>query len=211
MEGKGEALPAGLDEQAAQYRQRDRHDDPELGPDTERGSDLDPTTAGLDVGSDDIQPHPSPGHVGDKVGGGQPGLEGQLEKLLLAQALDVDALLGGLTAHAHGVDASAVVGHRNDDLGPQLHSVEADRPVGRFARRFTLGHRFDAVINRIANQVNQGIGELQQHAPVHLGIRAAGVPSNVLALRPRQVTHGALQLIGDGSHRNHLSPGRPVL
>ena len=49
----------------------------------------------------------------------------------------------------------------------------------------------DAVIDGVADQVKQRVGELMQHAAVHFGVGAASLPADVLALRPRQVAHGA--------------------
>ena len=156
-------------------------------------------------------PTPRPDTSVTKVVVDKPGLERQPQQFLLVQALGVDAL-AGRPGYAPGRCRSApVVGDGDDDLGAQLHGVQADGSVRRLACGLTVGRRFDAVIDGVAHQVHQGIGKLLQNAAVHLRVRAAGVPADVFALGARQVPHCALQLVGDGGHRNHLGPGRPIL
>ena len=211
VERQREPLAAGLDEQATQYRQCDRHDDPELGPGARSGPHLDPTTAGFDVGPHHVEPDAAPGHIGDEGGGRQAGLKGQSQYFFRAQAVGVDALSGGLGADALGVDTASIVGHGDDDLGAQLHGVQADGAVSRLAGRFTFGDRFDAVVDRVTDQVDERVGELEQDAAVHLRVRTPGVPPDVLALCARQVADRALQLVGDGRHRDHLRTSGAVL
>ena len=91
MEWQRKALPACLDQQAAQYGGGDRHDDSELGAGAGLRSHLDPAVRGLDVGPDDVEPDASTGHVGDERRGRQARLKRQAEKLLLGHSVGVDA------------------------------------------------------------------------------------------------------------------------
>ena len=138
-------------------------------------------------------------------------MHGEAEQLVLGHAVGVDATLGRLRAHGVDVDAPAVVGDRDDHLGPELHGVQPDRCLGRLARGLALRGRFDAVVDGVAHEVQQRVGQLVQHATVELGVAAPHVPADLLVLGTGQVTHSAVQLVGDGGDGHHASAHRPVL
>jgi hypothetical protein len=79
------------------------------------------------------------------------------------------------------VDAAAVVGHRDHDLGAERHGLNPDRAPGRLAGRQPGLGRLDAVVDGVADQVEQGVGDLLQHPPVELGLLAAQLQLDRLA------------------------------
>ena len=77
-----------------------------------------------------------------------------------------------------------VVGDGDDHLGPELHGVEAHGRLRRLARGHPLVGRLDAVVDGVADQVQQRVAELLEHAAVELGVLAPHLPAHVLARRP---------------------------
>ena len=94
---------------------------------------------------------------------------------------------------------AAVVGHGDDDFGAELHGMQSDGAVRRLSGRGALVGGLDAVIDGVADQVQQRIGELVQHAAVHFGVQAACFPPHLFALGAGQVTHRPVKLVADGA------------
>ena len=211
MEGQRKALAAGIDEKAAQDGCGDRDDDPELGAGAGLGSHLDPAMGRFDIGPDNVEADTSSGHVSDERGGGQAGFQGQPEEFLGRHPVGVDTASRRLLSHAVHIDAPAVIGHRDDHVRAQLHGVQPDGGLRGFAGPFPLVGEFDAMVDRIADQMHQRVGELVQHASIQFGVDSLCLPPDVLAQGPRQVADGPLELIGDRGNGNHLGSHRPIL
>ena len=81
----------------------------------------------------------------------------------------------------------------------------------RLPARWRSVGEFDAVVDRVADQMHQRVGELVQHAAIQFGVGTFDLPADVLALGPRQVADGPLELVGDRGDGNHLGPHRAIL
>ena len=97
------------------------------------------------------------------------------------------------------VDAGAVIGDQ------QLHMAAVSRrngnrngPVRRLAFLHAPSRRFNAVVQRISDQVNEGILQLLQNPPINLDVAAANHQLDFFALVTGQFANEA---------RKHLQQG----
>ncbi len=105
----------------------------------------------------------------------------------------------------------AVVRDGDDHLGSDLHGVEHDARLWRLAGRQPLLGGLDAVVDGVADEMQQRVRELAQHAPVELGVAPPDLPRDLLAQGPGQVPHRPVELVGHGGDRHHAGPHRPLL
>ena len=67
--------------------------------------------------------------------------------------------------------------------------MEPDRPLDRLAVEAALVRGLDAMVDSVADQMEEGIGEALQNPAVDLGVLAAGLETHLLAGVPGQVAH----------------------
>ena len=94
---------------------------------------------------------------------------------------------------AVGVEPLAVVADLDDDAVAAVEGVERDRALARLAGRLADLGRFDAVVGRVAHHVDQRIAQLVDHPLVQLGLLAADLQADLLAVGPRDVADHALE------------------
>jgi hypothetical protein len=63
--------------------------------------------------------------------------------------------------------------------------VQPDRPLPLLSGGLAFGHGLDAMIHRVADQVQQRIGQLMQHPTVQFGVDPSCIPPDVFSLRSR--------------------------
>ena len=84
-----------------------------------------------------------------------------------------------------------------------MRGLELDQPFNRLAHRDALVRRFNAVIDRIAQQMSQRRFELFQYVAIHLGLFAVDFQPHLFAKGAAQVTHHSRltdQHIGKRAH-----------
>jgi len=81
--------------------------------------------------------------------------------------------------------------------------VEADRPLGRLAIPASLIRGLHAVVDGVADQMEEGIGKSLQDPTVDLGVLAPGLETHLLAGLPGQVTDGPAEPRGERHDRDH--------
>ena len=93
-------------------------------------------------------------------------------------------------AHLVGVDAGAVVGDLDDDAVALLPRRQPDRARGGLARapRASSGV-LDAVVDRVAHDVDERVVDLLEHLLVELGVAALDDEVDLLLELLRQVAH----------------------
>src|SRR3984893_13214324 len=126
----------------------------------------------LDLGGHDVHADAAARLLRDRAGGGEPRLEDQLNRILVAQGLSrADESQGlGLLADRAEIHADAVVGEAHHDLGAFAMQLEENvSGVGLAGPHALLGF-FDAVHHRVA----QHVLERRQHALEHLPVEFAG-------------------------------------
>ena len=94
---------------------------------------------------------------------------------------------------------------------PSCIACSAHDRLRRLSVRRPLIRRVNAVIDGVADEVEQGVRQLMQDTAVQLGVFTAHFPANVLAQAPRCVAHRSLQRVGDRGNRNHARPHRSFL
>jgi hypothetical protein len=209
--GDAEAPPGRLHQQAGQDGQGDGDAEAELTAGPRLRVHLDPAPHRGQAGPDDVEPDPPARHLRHRRGRRQPGAEDRVDGLLVADAVEGVAGLAGALADPGKVDAAAVVGHRHHDLGAELGRVDPDRAPGRLARRQPRLGWLDAVVDGVADQVEQGVGDPLEHAPVELGVLAPQLQLDRLAERVGQVAPGPAQRLGDGGEGDHAGLQGPLL
>ena len=96
-----------------------------------------------------------------------------------------------------GVDPGAVVGDLDDDAVALLARAEsATVPCGGLAQRDARRRVLDAVIDRVAHDVDERVVDLLEHLLVEFGVAALDDEVDVLAELLGQVAHGARETPG---------------
>jgi hypothetical protein len=92
-----------------------------------------------------------------------------------------------------------------------VESRELDGAGRVLARRQPVRGRLDAMIDSVADHVDQRIAQLVDQLPVELGVLAPQHQADLFALRTRDVAHQSRHLAEQASHRNHAQRHGVVL
>ena len=103
---------------------------------------------------------------------------------------------------ARGVDAAPVVAQLDHDTVGLLDRRERDRPLGRLAGRHALLRALQPVVETVAHQVHERIGELLEHVLVGGRLLAASSPGG-----PACRACGRCRAPAAGSGRRRPRPG----
>ena len=101
------------------------------------------------------------------------------------------------------IDPAPVVFQRDQDAVALLLGRENQLAGGRLAAALAIGRRLDAVIDGVANQVNQRLGDLLDDFLVELGLAAANRELDFLAERAGEVAHRARERVEHRRDRQH--------
>ena len=166
---------------------------------------VDPPAHRLDVAPHHVHAHAAPGDLGDLLGGGEAGGEDQVVDVVVARLLAVfdQPFVARLGEDGVAVEAAPVVGHLDDDAAALVVGAQPDGAVGRLAGGAARLLALDAVVDGVADHVHQRVGDLLDHAPIHLGAFAAGFHADELAGAAREVAHHARHLLEHPAHRHH--------
>src|ERR1700722_11863223 len=110
-----------------------------------------------------------------------------------------------MLANLREIDAAAVVPNFDDDLRALMVCVEINRAACGFAGGDAIFGAFDAVIDGVAHDVHQRLGERIENALVEIGVLAGEVESDVFAALLRNVaneTRESAEKLLDGNHTN---------
>ena len=220
-QGERVRLAADLHEQRAQDRERQRQMQRAAGPASGLGSQPDGAAHLAHHGAHHVQADAAPGKLGDVLARGKTGQEEKLDQLFLAH-FGGRFVRGQFLAHdgraeVFKVDALAVISEDDDEHARAVAGFEGQRALGGLAGALAFLGRFQAVIERVAEQVRQGSLQLFEDVAVHLRPRADEIEAGGLAERPGQVPHEtreALRAVGEGAHpaelRLAVKPAREV-
>ena len=81
----------------------------------------------------------------------------------------------------------AIVGDDQDDVIALLSCFETDNTLARFASREAFFSRLDAMINRVANEMDERISQILNHRLINFGFFSDQRQLDVLAQLPREV------------------------
>ena len=117
-----------------------------------------------------------------------------------ASAAD-QTLFARLLQHALGIDAGAVVADLDDDAAAAMLGGKPDRALLGLARGQPIGRRFDAVIDRIADDMGQRIAEPLDDRPIDLGGFADHFQPDLLGCLGRQFANQPRHALEHRAHR----------
>ena len=208
-----EELVVDAHDQRLRDRERERQADREARAAPGMRLDEEPTAQLLDLGRDDVHADAAAGLLRQALGRAEPGLEDELQRLLVG-----DRLVGPqqpeaprLGADCGDVEPGAIVLDDDDDLRALALQPYRDRAGLRLAARQALGRRLDAVHDRVA----QHVLERRQHALEHLAIELAGAALDgeldLLAGLLRGLAHQAREALHVPLERHHPGPHQAVL
>ena len=140
------------------------------------GTDVNGAFEAIHDGADDVHADAATRNFGDFGCGAEAGLKDQVHDFVFGKALRVfgfeDAALHGVLANLCEVDATAVVADFDDHLRTLMIGVEIDRAARGFAGGDTLLGAFDAMIDGVAHDVHQRLGERIEDTFVEIGVLA---------------------------------------
>ena len=130
----------------------------------------------LDDPLHNIKAHASAGLIADLVGRGESGRKDILQCFRIGQRLSLlgadEPKLDRLGANLRQIQAGPIVFHFNNDGVPAMRGMEVDGAHGRLSLGHAVGRRFDAVIDRVADEVNQWIDQSLHHSRIDFGMFA---------------------------------------
>src|SRR5450830_673006 len=183
VQGNDKTVLADADLKTVDDRQRQRQADAEGATLAGQGIDLDDPAQLVDGAAHHVHADAASGEVGNLLGGGKPGLEDQPVDVRVGQLRIrvYQTLVDGLFENARGVQAATVILHFQHDHAGVVVGVEAQVALGGLARGQALGGGFDAMVDGVAHQVGQRVGDLVDHRLVQFGFAAAQAQLDLLA------------------------------
>ena len=116
------------------------------------------------------------------------------------------ALAHGALPDLLGIDARAVVADLDDDAVALLACAQVHRAVRGLAERQARLGVLDAVVDRVAHDVDERVVDLLEHLLVEFGVAALDDQLDVLAELLGEVAHGTRERLEDGVGRQHAQP-----
>src|SRR4029434_7668262 len=144
-------------------------------------------------------------HLGRLRMGGKAWMEDQPTQFFLRQKLvgaDKTALDGGLTDGSI-MQPGPVVMTAHYDCSAFTHEIQSDGTDSGFAEQFAVFGPFDAVVNRVAEQVHQRVDHTIEYVAIHERLRP---PEDEFRFFPGEsagLADTALQPLGDCFDRHH--------
>ncbi len=150
-------------------------------------------------------PTPRPDRAEIVLGGREARREQELVDLLVGEhrAGRAQALLLGLGADACRVEPGAVVAHAHQHLGADMLGGQRDTPGRGLGGGGPAPGCLDAVVDGVADQVDERVGQPLDHGLVEFGVLAAGDELDRLAEIAREIVDEAAETAeqrADGDH-----------
>ena len=144
-----------------------------------------------DLGFHHIHAHATPGHIGNLGFGGEARGKNQVVAIVFAQAIGC-ILVHQPFFHCNGaqhigVHAFAVIGNRQQDMVAFLLGRQNYPAAARFTGCFALFGGFTPVVNRVAHQVHQRIGQGLDQILVEVGFFAHQLQADFFFQLSRQI------------------------
>ncbi len=114
-----------------------------------------------------------------------------------------DAAVNSVFANIVEIDAAAIVADLDDDLSALMIGVERNGATSGLSSAKALVGGLDAVINGVADEVSERLGERVQDAFVEVGVFSGNFESDVLSAELGDIAHDArkaAEKLFDGNH-----------
>ena len=213
--GNGEALLAAADDDRRDQRRRhqrlgQRDAGGEQRPPARRPLGLDGAAEFLNVGPHHVQADTPARERCDLIAGGETRLKQQVQGRPARQVRRPrggdEPLADRRLRDAREVDAPAIVLDGEDHLAGSLDGAQAQHADPRLAGRLPLGGRFQPMVQRVADQVRQRVGEGIEHAAVQLQLATADFQAHLPVQLPAQIADQAFAPIKQRADRIHPRP-----
>ena len=206
--GIANGAPADLDEQRGHDRQRQRQADLRRScrRPARRSSATSPPSSRIVVRTASM-PTPRPEMSLRDLGGREAGGEQQLggargvDRATASSAISPRST--ALRGDARGVDPAAVVAHGDDDVAAGVAGGDLERAGRRLAGGDALLGRLEAVVERVADEVDERVAERVDDRAVELGVLADEPQLDLLAELGGEVAHQPREAQEDGLDRDH--------
>ena len=207
--GQGISFICGGDEEDGENREGQRKAQTDARAFAQLAINFDGAIELFHVGANDVHAHAAAGNVTDFFREAEAGEEDEVENFAGAHGgelfLGDEAFLDGFFGDAVVVHACAVIFDLDDDVVAFLASFDADRAARRLAALDARGRQFDAVIERIAKEVNERIDDLLGDGFVQLGIFSVDDQLDFLAEGAGEIANHARKAAENGFDGNHAS------
>ncbi len=207
------SLATGRQDHDLRHRQRQRQMDREVRTFAGFRQDFDAATERRGFGSDHVHADAASGQLGDFFRGREAGVENQIGHLGIGQ----DAVIGqqtgrlGLAADAGQVQPLSVIRELDHDFVAFLAYLDQQFADIGLAAGLAQFARFDAVHDRIAQQMLERARHFFQHAAIDLDRAAAYVQVDTLVDFLRCLARDAEQALGDAGKLHHAHPHQILL
>ena len=114
-----------------------------------------------------------------------------------------ETALDGLAGHARGVHPAPVVADVDHDAAPGLAGGDRQSPTRRLARGDALLRRLEAVVERVADEVDERVADRVDDRAIQLGLLADELEVDLLAQARREVADEPRQPQQHGLDRDH--------
>ena len=194
--------PADLHEKGPDERDRQGHGQGERRPRARDRFEPHRAVEGDDLALDHVEADPAAGHGGEGARRGEAGVEHEGQEVPILRRLGQSPRARFL-AYPLPVDAAPIV--RDGDLHLRALQGGGDRDAAgrRLARGRALRGRLDPVVDRVADEVHEGVLEPLGHRTVELHLVAHELEHDLLARLQGQVPHRPLQALSGLGERDH--------
>jgi hypothetical protein len=120
------------------------------------------------------------------------------------------ALLLRLGADPGGIETGAIVAHADQNLGTDVRRAELDPAFGRFARGGAAGGVLDPMVDRVADEMHERIGEPLDEGLVEFGVLARGHEFDRFAEIARKIMDEPAEASKQRSHGHHAGTHRRI-
>jgi hypothetical protein len=100
------------------------------------------------------------------------------------------------------IETTAVIGDRDDGAVAALFDSHADRARSLLARLLAFRGGFETMVERVANEVRQGIYESLEQRAIESDVTPGHLEAGGFAQRGRELSHGSREPVGDGLEGN---------
>ena len=192
-------------QQPVQNRQSQRQSDDHPATFSLLRSNRNAALQGFDVSTNDVHPDASARNIRHLLCRRKSGGENQLVNFFVGQVVVLrhDPAFDGFAKDAVSVEPLAVVLNFDDEVAALMVGLQADRPFRRLSGRDAFCRKFDPVIHRIANHVQQWIADLIDDGFVEFCIFALGFQMNLFAESMAEVSDDASHLLERCCYRHH--------
>ncbi len=198
-------LRADRDGLAIDDRQSQWQGDDEARAFTTFGAQLDLASQLLHVTADDVHANAATRNVRGFFGSRKSGEEDQIVNLFIGQGIvGPDEIARARLGHDPIlVESGAVIGDFHGDVAASVARIQMHGAERRLARGDTCIGRLDAVIDTVADEVDERIADLFEHGLVEFGLLSGELELDLLAQALREIANHARETAEDEADRQH--------